>query len=115
MDPPAFPVRWAEGTYWVTLQVLGFIPFGHQAIRISFPPIPGGFAIRDNGYSAVIPVWDHTITLTPTQTGCHYEDRIEVAAGWLTPFVWLFAQVFYRHRQNRWRRLVRRGFHYDET
>ena len=41
-----------------------------------------------------------------------YTDSVEVRAGLLTPLVWAFATAFYRHRQRRWRRLVRRGFRY---
>jgi hypothetical protein len=39
-------------------------------------------------------------------------DTVEVRAGVLTPFIWLFAQLFYRHRQRRWRALVARRFAY---
>jgi hypothetical protein len=35
-------------------------------------------------------------------------DEIEIEAGWLTFFVWLFAQWFYRHRQRKWRNVARR-------
>lgn len=115
IDPSTLPENWTEGTYWVALKVLDIIPFGRQAIRISFPSVKTGFAIRDNGYSAVIRTWDHTITIVEAQEGCRYEDRIEVAAGLLTPFVWLFARMFYTHRQRRWRRLVRRSFNYSDA
>jgi len=36
-----------------------------------------------------------------------YTDEIEIQAGWLTPGIWLFAQLFYRHRQRRWKALLR--------
>jgi len=65
--------------------------------------------LRDNGYSALITTWDHWITVEPDgERGTRYRDEVEVKAGLLTPFVWLFAQVFYRHRQRRWRALARR-------
>jgi hypothetical protein len=38
---------------------------------------------------------------------CRYSDEIEVRAGALPPLVWLYAQLFYRYRQRRWRRLER--------
>src|SRR5207302_1640781 len=37
-----------------------------------------------------------------------YSDEILIETGWVTAFVWLFAQWFYRHRQRRWRRVARR-------
>ena len=40
------------------------------------------------------------------------EPVLSFRAGVLTPFIWLFAQLFYRHRQSRWRRLVANGFDY---
>lgn len=110
VDTSGFPPVWSEGAYRVRMQLFGVVPLGEQTIVISFPEVPRGLAIRDNGHSALIPVWDHLITLEPTEGGVHYRDRLEVKAGLLTPFVWLFAQAFYRHRQRRWRRLVAAGF-----
>jgi hypothetical protein len=37
----------------------------------------------------------------------HYTDEIEIQAGLLAGVVWAFAHVFYRHRQRRWRTLLR--------
>jgi hypothetical protein len=36
-------------------------------------------------------------------------DRVDIRAGLLTPFIWLFAQGFYRWRQYRWGRLLAQG------
>jgi hypothetical protein len=33
--------------------------------------------------------------------------RIEIACGFLTLPVWAFAWLFYRHRQRRWKKLLR--------
>jgi len=38
---------------------------------------------------------------------CGYTDQIDIQAGILTPPIWLFAHIFYRYRQRRWRHLVR--------
>ncbi len=52
--------------------------------------------------------WNHRIKITPLdEQHCRYLDEVKLKAGLLTPFVWLFAQVFYRYRQARWRRLAR--------
>ena len=40
--------------------------------------------------------------------GTLYADEIEIRAGLLTVFVWLFAHGFYRYRQMRWQRVIRR-------
>jgi hypothetical protein len=52
--------------------------------------------------------WNHRIFLEArTERRCHYRDEIDIEAGVLTPAVWAFAQLFYRYRQRRWRRLAR--------
>ena len=64
--------------------------------------------LRDNGYSALITQWDHWIVISPDgKGGTHYSDDVEISAGLITPFIWAFAQVFYWHRQRRWRGLAR--------
>jgi hypothetical protein len=40
-------------------------------------------------------------------TNARLRDEVDIAAGHMTPIVWAFAQVFYRHRQHRWRALAR--------
>ena len=101
-----------EGTFRVRMYLFGVIPLGWQAIVVSFPEHAGGFCLRDNGYSPLISRWDHVITIEPAEGRTLYRDRVAIEAGALTPLVWLFAQVFYRHRQRRWRELVRRNFRY---
>jgi hypothetical protein len=110
----SFPETWTEGTHWVRLRLFGFLPVGRQAIVISKASLPRGFAIRDAGHSALIPVWDHLITIEPTQGGVRYRDQVEISARVLTPLIWMFAQLFYRHRQRRWRQLAANGFDYGE-
>jgi len=41
-----------------------------------------------------------------------YTDDVEIHAGPLTVPAWLFAQLFYFHRQRRLNRLVMAGFAY---
>lgn len=107
-----FPALWTVGTHWVNLRLLGVIPLGRQAIVISFPSGESGFRLRDSGHSALITAWDHLITIEQCTDGVRYRDEVQVRAGILTPFVWLFAEIFYRHRQRRWKSLVSTGFHY---
>ena len=107
IEPNAWPHTWAEGRYWVGVRILGFMPFGKQAIVISLPKTGDGFLIRDNGYSSLVKVWDHTISITTDAGRTRYKDSVIIDAGVFTLPVWLFAQVFYRHRQRRWRQLAR--------
>ena len=99
------------GRYQVKLGLFGMLPFGKQWIVTSVHlPDTGEWPkrLRDNGYSALIDKWDHWITITPDAGGgTLYSDDVEISAGIMTPLIWAFAQVFYRHRQRRWRGLAR--------
>lgn len=115
VTPERYPEIWSEGTYWVRLHLFGVVPFGQQAIVISMPSATGAFILPDGGYSALIETWDHTIRIVPDDAGVLYRDDVEIRAGFFTPFVWLFAQLFYRYRQRRWKLLVARGFGYGNA
>lgn len=112
-SPDELPEVWSEGTYRVSMYLLGKIPLGRQAIVISFPEAEDtGFCVRDNGHGGMARKWDHWVTIRPAGGGCIYRDRVDVEAGPFTPLVWGFAQLFYRYRQFRWRKLVKKGFQY---
>lgn len=65
--------------------------------------------IRSSEGGGPVTTWNHTIRLKPGAGGaCRYTDEIEIRAGLGTPAVFLFAQVFYRYRQYRWHRFVKR-------
>jgi hypothetical protein len=114
VEPPAFPKVWSAGRYRVRIRAFWLIPLGEQWVGIELPETePGTYAVRDNGGGQLVRVWNHMIIIRAIDGGrCAYRDEVEVRAGPLTPFVWLFAQLFYRHRQRRWRALVARGFEY---
>jgi hypothetical protein len=52
--------------------------------------------------------WDHRVVVAADGGGARYTDIIDLEAGALTTFIWLFARLFYRHRQRRWRGLASR-------
>jgi hypothetical protein len=63
--------------------------------------------IDTNESGGFIRAWSHSMKVEPIDDArCRYSDRIELDAGPLTPLVWLFASLFYRYRQSRWRRLA---------
>lgn len=109
-----WPTHWARGELALHMRLLGVLPMGPQTVRISIEPAAqsGGWpTLRDNGEGVLMRRWDHRITLQPLSDGrTLYTDDIEVVARhlpWLmTPLSALFAQVFYRHRQRRWRQLA---------
>ncbi len=116
IEPESLPVRWEDKEYLVSMRLFGLLPLGRQVISISRRDLSsevGHFyrELRDNGHGALILKWDHLITIEAAAQGCIYTDRVEVQAGLLTPFVWLFVWIFYRHRQCRWKALADANFH----
>ena len=52
--------------------------------------------------------WNHEISVKKLSDNCcNYTDEIDIDAGFFTLLVWIYAQIFYRYRQERWRRLAR--------
>ena len=85
-------------------RLFGVIPFGTHTIHIvRFDP-DGISSCEENEH---VPVWNHDIQLIEKdETHTQYTDRVEIHAGWKTPFIWLWARSFYAHRQRKWIRLL---------
>lgn len=64
--------------------------------------------IQTREQGGMIRLWGHRMTLEPDGAGgTRYTDRVDLEAAVLTPFVWLFARAFYRHRHRRWQEWLR--------
>ncbi len=111
-----FPEIWKKGKYLTSMKLFGIIPFGDQFIVIEKikENAPDEFILRDNGYGSVINTWDHWIFILKTENEnvVKYIDRIDIQAGVLTIFIVIFASVFYRWRQFRWKRLIQNKFQF---
>ena len=108
-DPPQLPERWPEGTTMrFRIYLFGIIPLGTHTIFLERIDSEGR-EIQSRESAWLVRRWDHLIRIRPA-ADCQtlYSDEILIEAGWLTAFVWLFAQWFYRHRQWRWRHVARR-------
>lgn len=108
-DGQQFPERWQEGaTMHFKGYLFGIILLGTHTIFLErIDPVAKEIQSRES--EPLVRRWDHLIRVRPTSDGqTLYSDEIIIEAGWLTAFVWLFAQWFYRHRQRRWRRVARR-------
>jgi hypothetical protein len=65
--------------------------------------------LYSNEGGGLIPVWNHLITVKPVnENECQYADIVNIGAGLLTPVIWLYAHIFYRYRQARWKRLIKK-------
>ena len=99
------------GSVWVEgekssyrFRLFGIILFGTHTIRI-IRFSPDGISSRESNEQ--VPVWNHDITLVSLDDDhTQYTDRVEIHAGWKTAFVWLWANLFYAHRQRKWIRLL---------
>jgi hypothetical protein len=114
VTPAHWPERWETRRYRVQMFGFGVLPLGGQWVNISLPlGEPPVRVVRDNGSGDLAKVWDHWIEIATLADGrTRYTDRVFVEAGLLTPFIWLFALLFYAHRQSRWRAWVRSNFKY---
>ena len=100
--------EWQVGIpYPLKLYFLQVIPLGRHTIQlVRIDKENNTIVSQESGRLAH--VWNHTISFREVaQDVVSYTDEIEVQAGWLTPAIWLFAQLFYRHRQRRWKVLLR--------
>ena len=107
VEPAVFPERWEEGkTVYCYCWILGIIPIGRR--RLHLERIDGNkMEIQSRESDPVVKRWDHLIKVEPAEGArTRYSDSIEIDAGILTPFVWLWAKGFYLHRQRRWRKIV---------
>lgn len=101
--------EWAvDKPYALRLSLCGFLPAGeHHITLVTIDREANLIESQESG--ALAPVWNHTIRFYPLENGrLHYTDEIEIRAGLLTGVAWAFAHLFYRHRQRRWKMLLRR-------
>lgn len=107
VEPGVLDRPWeVERDYALNLSLFGLIPLGRHTIRLVTIDRDQRLIIsRESGRLAR--VWNHHISFQELQPGLvNYTDEIEVRAGLLTPVIWVFAHLFYRHRQRRWRVLL---------
>ncbi len=100
--------EWVVGkTYAVRLYLFGLLPAGEHRITLARMDREANLiASKESGTLA--PVWNHTIRFRSLGGGrLQYTDEIEIRAGPLTGAIWAFAHLLYRHRQRRWKRLLR--------
>ncbi|MCU0350865.1 MAG: hypothetical protein MUF43_08550 [Flavobacterium sp.] len=109
IEPSHLPTIWQIGKYETVLKIFNLIPFGRHFIVIEIPESNNSITktLIDNGYGAIISRWYHVINIKKiNEKQTQYIDKVEVKAGILTPFIWLFAYTFYSWRQYRWKKLI---------
>lgn len=100
-------MEWRPGEqFQFRFRLFGIVPFGVHHIQVErFDAEQGIFTRESNKH---VPVWNHEIVLEIIdETHTRYTDRVEIEAGWKTYFVHLWANLFYAHRQRKWRKLLK--------
>lgn len=99
-------MRWQAGqTSRFYFRLFGLIPLGIHTITIKTFDAETKTIISQE-HNRFVPRWEHTICLKKQSGGTRYTDEVTIAAGWKTPFVFLWAKAFYAHRQKKWLRLL---------
>ena len=106
ITPPVFPEKWVPGLYKVHMRAFHLVPVGWQTVGIELPGKGDSWFVRDNGSGSIAKVWDHLIFIEPKGNQTRYVDEVRIDAGIFSWPVSLYARLFYRYRQWRWRRLV---------
>lgn len=104
--------EWSQGkTYYGKSYVFSLIPVGTREIYIE--KVDNRTMLiqsREKGEISLSKS-DHLIEITPkSKHSCYYTDSIDIDAGIFTIAYVLFAHIFYRHRQRKWRELAQDGF-----
>ena len=98
---------WEENkTFQFYFKLFCLIPFGIHTIQVTkFQK--NTYEIYTNETNTNVPVWNHKIILKKIDNDrTEYTDEVEIYAGWKTPFVCLWANLFYTHRQRKWLKLL---------
>ena len=102
------PGQFTEGSA-VDVRILffGFIPAWRHHLAIKSID-DAKRELLSNEHGGLVRVWNHLIRVEPLDDErCRYTDDMEIQAGNFTPLVWLYAHLFYRYRQRRWRSWLR--------
>jgi len=96
-----------DKTYDLKLYFLNILPLGFHRIKlVTIDRKSNTIVSKESGKLAS--VWNHTIQFRQVEKNkLHYIDEIEIKAGWLTAAIWAFVHLFYRHRQKRWKILLK--------
>ena len=103
---------WTAGaSYSFRFRLFGIIPYGTHRINVVRFDKERIYTHEGNEH---VPVWNHEILLKVSSAKCEYTDNVEIGAGWKTLFIYIWAWFFYRHRQRKWIRMLKKGELLDE-
>jgi hypothetical protein len=103
-------MTWKEGKIFkFRFKLFGFLSLGIHTINIMVFD-KDALTIYTTESNKTVPVWNHRITMEETsKSSVKYTDEVEIDAGWKTIFVVAWAKMFYRHRQKKWLKILRKN------
>ena len=99
---------WQAGEeYDLSFRLFGCIPMGrHHICVVKWDKSAWSILTQESDKLAT--TWNHEIVLKPIdEDKTEYKDTVELDAGFLTPVARLWALAFYRHRQRKWKTLLK--------
>ena len=91
--------------YIFKLFIYGFLPFGDHKIILKKLDKENKI-ILSNEYNKIVKIWNHLIIMENIgENEIKYTDEVEIYAGILTLFTAIWAKLFYKHRQKKWKRI----------
>lgn len=99
-------ILWTSGaSYSFRFRLFGIIPYGTHRINVIRFDKERIYTHEGNEH---VPVWNHEILLKDMDGCCIYTDNVEIGAGWKTNFIYIWVWFFYRHRQKKWIRMLKK-------
>jgi hypothetical protein len=97
---------WTAGvSYSFRFRLFGVIPYGTHRINVIRFDKEQIYTREGNEH---VPVWNHEILLKDMGDCCEYTDNVEIGAGRKTNIIYIWAWFFYRHRQKKWIKMLKR-------
>ena len=111
IHPLTLPNRWElNKIYKLKLYFFNFLPIGFHNIKV-VKIDSENYEIVSNEHGNITNIWNHYIYLKKIdEKKTEYTDVVEIKAGFLTFFVYIFAQYFYRHRQRKWKDIIKYNY-----
>jgi len=107
IEPAIQPERWTEPQR-IRLRtfLFGSIALGESTIEVQSID-PQSHIIETLERDQIVRRWRHRMAIRPAaRNQSLYSDTVDIEAGFLTPLVWAFARLLYRHRHRRWRTVI---------